>query len=97
MSDEKQLYVGDVWEIDNEAEATRTKAATDPDGLHVNVIRGDGSSMTVTPTKTATGIYYVVIPLTVPGTWHATWVANEGEHQGVETISTRVLIAPLTP
>ena len=94
MSVEKIYYIGDVWEVDNAVEATRTKTAVDPAGLKVKVTRPDGSEYTVAPTKDAAGKYHAAIPLTKEGTWQATWIGSEGEYQGVETISLSVKKAP---
>lgn len=94
MSVEKIYYVGDVWEIDCAIEATRTKTAVDPPGLHILVTRPDLTTATMAPTKDAVGKDHVAVPLTKEGTWQATFIGNEGEYQGVETISVSVKKAP---
>jgi hypothetical protein len=90
-------YVGEQWEIDAAIVRTKTKAPTDLAGLKIRISKPDKTESIVTPSNTGVGADTIVIDFTMPGTWHATWENDAGELRGVESISARVLKAPLSP
>lgn len=93
---EKQLYVGDIWKPRFTITDPITGLPATPTTVNIDFQDGKGKVETRAGIKVGEGVYSASEPLTSEGTWHAT-IRTTGEYQGVETISRRVLAAPILP
>jgi uncharacterized protein YfaS (alpha-2-macroglobulin family) len=89
-------YVGMVWRPIVSITDGETKEPVDPAQLDLEVLRPDGSKITVTATRLSQGKYRPAIPLTEDGWWRLNADSPTGEHEGFGTAHIPVRPVPTT-